>query len=150
MYKFSPRDQDHFLNIIKSHRNYKTIFKAKGYPGEDGVLVYKDPKALIRKCKAGLLWITEGNSDRHIHFLLDGIDSGAVANKSYDRDRKVISITGSELRWIYRKRYNQNVMKKIQFWDKGIPASPPWISSPFLWQRYNRVQGLNVKHPLSP
>jgi hypothetical protein len=117
--------------------------------------------AAKRKAKAGLDWITN-NTDRHIHFSLDGIDMVSVPAKSFAGvppaglardfpqgkapdglawDKKERSITGSELRWVYRHKDNPRVSAQIQFWNKtGItpsediqvaediwrPCSPPW------------------------
>lgn len=43
-----------------------------------------------------------------------------------ERSIKTKSITGSELRWIYRNREDAKVQKIIQFWYKDKPCCPPW------------------------
>src|SRR5262249_55867971 len=101
-----------------------------------------------RKCKAGLEYIIY-NTLYRIHFCLDGMHLKAAANKSYDGsnrgrpdnpvgktpstiawDEKVRSVTGAELRWVYRRRRDPMVSKKVQFWDKRggnwIQCPPPW------------------------
>lgn len=87
-----------------------------------------------RKCKGGLNWITR-NTVRRIHFLLDGLNLVAAARKNYDGSlggeadaprgkspngtgvyAKVRSITGAELRWVYRNRRDPAVIRGVQFW----------------------------------
>ncbi|CDG16852.1 hypothetical protein [Xenorhabdus doucetiae] len=88
-----------------------------------------------RKCKGGLSWISTGNSplvkDIHVHFILDNINMISLIQK---KDQK--SITGKELRWIFRNKNDPRVAAKIQFWDDGEPTSPPWISANGWWHRF--------------
>ncbi|MBS1203563.1 MAG: hypothetical protein H6R25_462 [Proteobacteria bacterium] len=135
-YKPVPRDQDLFRKAIKTHPRYANILNAGGRV-ENGWGKHP-PKAMSRKCKAGIFWITEKNTDRHIHFILDNINMKCVVNKNHECDITGRSVTGSELRWIYRNKHNPNVINKIQFWHKGIPVLPPWVTSPHLWSEYNR------------
>lgn len=89
-----------------------------------------------RKCKGGLNWITH-NTFRHIHFCLDGLDLVAAASKNYngagtadapigkaplgtDVYVKARSITGAELRWVYRNRNDPRVSGQIQFWKRKV------------------------------
>ncbi|WP_143354763.1 MULTISPECIES: hypothetical protein [unclassified Erwinia] len=114
-------DQRLFLKMIKKHPKYRCIRKAK----------YHKDVNVARKCKGGLLWVTSLQADRHIHFLLDGLDIHSVVHKNNVRDsndRQFKSITGSELRWIYRNRHNENVRNKIQFWRGFQAVCPPWAA----------------------
>ncbi|GAB2188811.1 hypothetical protein MAH1_04180 [Sessilibacter sp. MAH1] len=102
------------------------------------------------KSKFGMEW-TIRNGRGHIHFILDGIDMGAVVTKThcYQDDQQNIlaqdlprgkarrgvdkerTITHSELRWIYRNRGNPQVQNRVQFWrtnrnDNVVPCQAPW------------------------
>ncbi|MDC9582040.1 hypothetical protein PSI15_10760 [Xenorhabdus sp. PR6a] len=92
-----------------------------------------------RKCKGGLSWSGRSHSklvrDIHVHFILDGIDMERVAEKREDEK----SITGKELRWLFRHRYHLKVMQKIQFWNNGNPTCPPWEGSGcHIWNNYEK------------
>lgn len=98
-----------------------------------------------RKCKTGIDYICR-NASGTIHFCLDGLDIFAVAAKSYDgpgaRDNpkgkahdqawfeKSRSITGAEIRWVYRHRNDVAIRSRIQFWNREsgqwVPCPPPW------------------------
>jgi len=101
-----------------------------------------------RKCKAGLDYITH-HTQHHIHFCLDGLNMVQVANKNYDGkaggvaddpgkwggawNTKARSITGAELRWVYRNRFDPVVRARIQFWklsaNRWRQCPPPWEDS---------------------
>ena len=98
-----------------------------------------------RKCKAGLEYIVH-RTRHHIHFCLDGLNLEQAANKNYDGsaggvadtpgawtgqwNKKARSITGAELRWVYRNRLDPKVQERIQFWkvagSNWICCPPPW------------------------
>lgn len=100
-----------------------------------------------RKCKGGLNYIIS-NTQHHIHFCLDGLETtmedvpgksfkgiaGIVApdtpvgkaDASYTWLTKTRSITGAELRWVYRNRMRNDVQQKVQFWLNNAPCYPPW------------------------
>jgi hypothetical protein len=72
---------------------------------------------------------------------LDGIDLSVVVNKNFDgpnsdslpgAKKKNRSVTGSELRWVYRHRELKDIQKYIQFWFKFEPCCPPWVGLPSL------------------
>ncbi|GJI90802.1 hypothetical protein [Duganella hordei] len=110
------------------------------------------------KSKGGLLWATTV-ANKHVHFCLDGLVMDQVVGKSYPgrlgtgvgRDsppgtpahEKERSITGSELRWLYRWRRNPQVSSLIQFWrydsfhKKWVQCSPPWEWHNSVWATYN-------------
>jgi hypothetical protein len=105
-----------------------------------------------RKCKAGLEYITQ-HTEHHIHFCLDGMNMVQVANKNYDGkaggvadspgkwtgkwNEKARSITGAELRWVYRNRFNPRVQSRIQFWKL---AGSSWVACPPPWDDGDRTQ----------
>ncbi|MEY2700856.1 MAG: hypothetical protein RIQ52_1611 [Pseudomonadota bacterium] len=114
-----------------------------------------------RKCKAGLEYIISETSG-HIHFCLDGIDFRSVVEKNYagpgtkdeikyaagtpEEDKwkmKTRSITGAELRWVYRNRMLPAVSERVQFWYMNQAVIPPWeVGAPWthainqLWASY--------------
>lgn len=77
---------------------------------------------------------TEFDSFRSFFTMLakrDHGDSIDLSTLNYDSayDNSVIkhrSITGTELRWIYRNRHDANVQNAVQFWYEGQPCCPPW------------------------
>ena len=96
-----------------------------------------------RKCKTGIDYVCR-YTQAHIHFCLKGFDLVAAAGKSYNgagasdnpvgkaHDRawhqKTRSITGAEIRWVYRNRHDPSVANRVQFWDQvggGWNACPP-------------------------
>lgn len=92
------------------------------------------------KSKAGLNWAISTN--RHVHFILDGIVMKDVAEKSNKvgnpdspvgaaplgtlQSVKVRTITNAELRWIYRHKDHAETKLLVQFWLKNVPCCPPW------------------------
>lgn len=110
------------------------------------------------KSKGGLLWATSV-AHKHVHFCLDGLVMTDVVGKSYPGrgpsqigrdtpagtppDEKERSITGSELRWIYRNRRNPEVSALIQFWrydsfhKRWAQCTPPWEWHNSVWAAYN-------------
>lgn len=112
-----------FLDAIAIHKKYKTATNS----GDTN-------EAVRRKCKAGIEWGV--SQKKQIHFILDNLDLEAVVNKNYagknsDRaatstEAKNRSITGSELRWIYRNRHLAEVQAHVQFWAIEEKCLPPW------------------------
>ena len=94
-----------------------------------------------RKSKGGLYWATMVEN-KYVHFVLDGINMRAVVeknnvvgNRDYPADDeedepKNRSITGSELRWIFRSKSNAEVQERVQFWLGGMPCAAPWLMLP--------------------
>lgn len=151
----SPTNQSHwaklwpFFTEMQKHDKYKRYMDAllatgtmkegdiKATPAEEN-------KLLRAKSKFGILH-TIKNTNGHVHFVLDGLNMCETATKTYyemDQPRgksegaedKIRSITGSELRWIYRHRNAPRVQQRIQFWYRGngqnfLPVPPPWEDS---------------------
>lgn len=132
-----------YMNHIRSYHNDEEAFAqiASSIKAND---------AWRAKSKFGLEW-TIRNGRGHIHFILDGIDMGAVVTKTHcyqdDQHNNILAqdlprgkarrgvdkertITHSELRWIYRNRGNPQVQNRVQFWRTRnrdvIPCQAPW------------------------
>ncbi|WP_431689155.1 hypothetical protein [Hahella sp. NBU794] len=135
-----------FLGDIKQHDKYARYYdtlKAGTKHGDEAALKLgpEEENSILRaKSKFGIEWTIRKNRG-HIHFVLDGMNMAEVATKTYleldlpkgkaDSDLKIRSITGSELRWIYRNRNVKAVQDRVQFWFSGgksnfSPVSPPW------------------------
>ncbi|SHN16082.1 hypothetical protein SAMN05192549_10544 [Duganella sacchari] len=110
-----------FEKSLSAHNIYKSAIEGLSSGNEN----------TRRKCKGGLDWAVNGN--RTVHFLLDELDITAVVKKNNIRVGRSIysaekerSITGAELRWIYRNRNNPLVQNRVQFWLAFAPCLPPW------------------------
>ncbi|MBR7651966.1 hypothetical protein KCX83_06470 [Brucella oryzae] len=139
--RIMPTNQAEFSEFTSRHHKYHSILSSKFIRFEDRY-IYNDD-VLKRKCKSGLGWMVD--SKMTVHFILDGINMTEVVNKSNIQDKRgctsggstLRSITGAELRWIYRNRNDINVQRRVQFWNKGQPVSPPWFGvGKELWDQY--------------
>lgn len=125
----SKPDQKSFSEALGKHPKYNEALK--GISIDDA----EDNMRSRRKCKGGLYWASKIEG-KHVHFVLDGIDQAAVVNKNYSgrgqkdsqpgASEKIRSITGSELRWAYRNRTDENVKNSVQFWHGSVQVPPPW------------------------
>jgi hypothetical protein len=125
--KPNSKDELAFLESLGKHKKYKDAIEG---PEENAIIRAKD--------KGGLYWATLV-AGKHVHFVLDGIDLPAVVGKSFKgknsdsrpgAEKKNRSITGSELRWVYRNRAVKEVQDHIQFWFGGEQCGPPWVALP--------------------
>jgi hypothetical protein len=148
-----------FVKTMKEHIKYSEVFDfydehkdqrladdSNGESIPEEVKLARDAVAK-RKSKCGILYIVH-NTEFHIHFQLAGIKMKPLVRKTHSKDsfvqfggqewhEKGRSITGSELRWVFRHRFDLKVQNKLQFWcqdpeDRGqryIQCSPPWDSS---------------------
>ncbi|MCC8368355.1 hypothetical protein J8V57_19340 [Xenorhabdus sp. PB61.4] len=122
-----------YFNHLRLNEKYRSVTESEKYTDQ----------LLGRKSKGGLSWVTIGNDllnnqnnqltrDMHVHFILDGLEMESIVNKSGQfKD----SITGKELRWIFRNRQHPNVAARIQFWKNNCPTSAPWRLNP-IWRPY--------------
>jgi hypothetical protein len=135
-----------FIQALDNHPKYRS---ALDYDLTDNANWLNEPVRTAavakRRAKGGLDWITN-HTDRLIHFCLDGLDIAAVASKSFAGapptgigrdfprgkapadlawDKKERSITGAELRWIYRNKDNPRVSAQTQFWKRTPKGSTP-------------------------
>ncbi|MEA5626571.1 hypothetical protein [Nostoc sp. UHCC 0251] len=100
-----------------------------------------------KSSKAGLEYTTK-EKQNNVHFVLDGLNQKAVVNKldhkTMGSEQKINpktgdsqqSITASELRSLYRKQGDQDMMKNTQFWEAGQKVDAPWKTNPALWANY--------------
>lgn len=133
-------EETRFLDSLKQHEKYKSVV----VPDDSKSTEKKEESnsALRRKSKGGLHWATFVEQ-KHVHFVLDSLDIKAVITKSYSGkenadkpkgassglptdSKKNRSITGSELRWIYRNRDKSPVKEHIHFWLDEKHCSAPW------------------------
>lgn len=140
---------DEFAEMLLNHPKYKCALD-ENKVGIEGNAEWR------AKSKGGLLWATTV-AKKHVHFCLEGLVMEEVVNKNYPgragtavgRDRpaapgqlKERSITGAELRWIYRWRNNPDVKAYIQFWKydsfhkKYKQVLPPWEWHNSVWANY--------------
>ncbi|END1270290.1 type III secretion protein GogB, partial [Escherichia coli] len=112
-----------FKQHLKSHNNYNVTMA--------DLSVYNRDKLWAKTSKAGLEFQTL-TRNKTVIFCADEIINSLklIANKS---DGYGQSITASELRWIYRNKDNDQIMKNIKFYLRGkeIPAekilgAPEW------------------------
>lgn len=124
-----PADHSSFQAFIEAHPKYASILTAD--PDNDDL----ENENLRRKCKAGLEWALLAG--KKVHFVLDDMDLDAVILKNFKGKNsdskpgakiKNRSITGSELRWIYRNRNRAAVKENLIFWSQGKPVPAPWDS----------------------
>ncbi|WP_353739733.1 RHS repeat-associated core domain-containing protein, partial [Yersinia rochesterensis] len=120
----SKLDKDNsFQSFLENHEKYKSALYAKGN-NED----------VRRKSKGGIEWGISNN--KRVHFVLDDLDILSVIKKNYqgkNSDKglstdkhKNRSITGSELRWVYRNKNNPLVRDNVIFWAAGKEVAAPW------------------------
>ncbi|QDQ25273.1 hypothetical protein FNU76_02290 [Chitinimonas arctica] len=88
-------------------------------------------EAVRRKCKGGIKFGIE--CGKNIHFVLDGLEYREVCEKSGFRNNGIDvdegisrSVTGAELRWVYRNKITQGVLGQVQFWFNGNRCQAPW------------------------
>lgn len=122
-----PDDWQAFKAIVEQHPKYSSILQ----PDSDKDSL--ENEQLRRKCKAGLEWAISTGKD--VHFVLDDLNLDAVIRKNYKGKNsdtkskgaiKNRSITGSELRWLYRNRKTDGVKQHVFFWSEGKPVPAPW------------------------
>lgn len=126
-----------FINSILSNNKHKEILDDHDL-GYKNYIFYPEDKYLSKKSKSGLNWSKEiGNK---VHYILDDINFDSVVDKDdlYHNHygENIVSITNSELRWLYRNRTDPDTQKSVQFWKDGRPANAPWADDPETWRRY--------------
>lgn len=85
-------------------------------------------KGFSRTSKSALATLTGPHSTAVVHFALDGVDMLAVIGKS----RK--SVTGSELRWLYRNR--AQLAGRVVFYQGQRRVDAPWDTHAATWKSY--------------
>ncbi|OTA21274.1 T3SS effector EspK [Xenorhabdus beddingii] len=137
-----PLMQRSFEEATRNHPKYSAILdpKINYYVDSKKQRVMYHPKVVNRKCKAGLFWMSHSSSNACIHFILDSINMEHVVIKYYEKQTDIkYSVTGSELRWIYRNRRDLKVQASVQFWRNKEPVSAPWEEGEYveLWRQYH-------------
>lgn len=91
----------------------------------------------------------DGNHHSFKSFIAEIVDRNnhsvnmATLNYNLEYDNSIIknrAMTGAELRWIYRNRFNDSVQSVIQFWYAGNPCCPPWEAE------FDHVSGDSLSH----
>jgi hypothetical protein len=116
-----------YLDALQNHPKYHTAYNVTT-PGNvqqpDGNKVFR------AKSKEGLNYCIANH--QHLHFVLDGLDLAEVMGKSRQGEfknsatDKVRTVTGAELRWLYRNRLSPDTQEYVQFWIDGQQCCPPW------------------------
>jgi hypothetical protein len=130
-----PPDQKAYTEYLKTHPRYSRINRIYRHRRND-----ETPEDFRTKCKAGLAWTTDPTrTNSAIHFILDELNMQEVIEKRENNfyTPPIRSITGSELRWIFRNRHMPLVQKTIQFWLHGQMVIPPWEYDRNAWRAYN-------------
>lgn len=124
-----------YLDSLERHPKYHAVYSggsaSPGTPKSNAQFRLKSKNALNHYVEAGI----------GVHFILDGLNLDEVVNKNFkvpgkpqspnnefkhSATDKIRTVTGAELRWIYRNRDRPDVQKFVQFWLKGNPCPPPW------------------------
>ncbi len=85
-------------------------------------------KVISRSSKSALATLTSPQSRAVVHFALEGVDMEAVIRKT----RR--SVTGSELRWLYRHR--QHLAGRVIFYQGQQRVDAPWDTHASAWKTY--------------
>ncbi|MCM2360537.1 RHS repeat-associated core domain-containing protein [Pseudomonas sp. SR18] len=85
-------------------------------------------KVISRSSKSALATLTSPQSRAVVHFALEGVDMEAVIRKT----RR--SVTGSELRWLYRHR--QQLAGRVIFYRGQQRVDAPWDTRASAWKAY--------------
>ena len=85
-------------------------------------------KLVSRASKSALKTLTDPQSIRQVHFALDHLNINDVIEKSE------FSVTGSELRWLYRHR--SQLAGRVTFYQNQQRVDAPWESNASAWRRY--------------
>ncbi len=120
---------DHSLGVKQVYKNWKSSLKNPKKPTESEIRNFDSYLWWKRCSKSGLAMVAEqSESQRKIHFILDGVDYESVTNKTSS------SITSSELRYVYR-HYDQ-LENKVLFYKNQQVVQAPWLASPAMWDSY--------------
>jgi insecticidal toxin complex protein TccC len=89
----------------------------------------------------GIEIVAQGNNKLHYH--LDGINIAAITKK-YQFEGN--SISASELRYLFRKRYHNALPFNVIFYKNNSEVSAPWIDSETaaLWEDYRPKSMLSI------
>lgn len=86
------------------------------------------------KCKAGIGFVIDQGF--RVHFVMDSLynENGmeAIARKESNQPWH----TGSELRYVFRKRKDVRTIEQVLFYVDGEQVEAPWIHFPEIWKKY--------------
>lgn len=89
-----------------------------------------------RACKGGIEYTTRNGND--IYFVLDELDiEWAIRDVIFPSPLMGKSITGREIRWVYRNRENPEVKDHVKFVRDNEIVSTPWETDKKPWQVYD-------------
>lgn len=98
--------------------------------------------AIRRACKFGIEYVVQVKGTGRIHFVLDKISMKDVIQKATfkgsGRSEKVVPITTSELRSIYRNWHRPEFRDGIIFYVDRSEVPAPWVSDKKLWSEYGQ------------
>ncbi|EFA6052077.1 type III secretion system effector EspK [Escherichia coli] len=126
-----------FKQHLKNHNNYNVTMA--------DLSVYNRDKLWAKTSKAGLEFQTL-TRNKTVIFCADELVNSLklIANKS---DGYGQSITASELRWIYRNKDNDQIMKNIKFYLRGKEIPAEKILGAPEWKDYNpKYSGATYKY----
>ena len=116
-----------YLDALQNHPRYQVMYN-NATPGK---LDEPSGSAAFRaKSKEGLVYCILNGI--HLHFTLDGLNLSEVMGKNRtgefknDPVDKVRTVTGAELRWIYRYKDDLQTQAYVQFWINNTKCCPPW------------------------
>lgn len=131
---FRREQNSAYLESLENHPKYQLAYNRDKTPGSTG------SNAQFRlKSKAGLNFCISSNIP--VHFILDELKLKQIIEKNFTDPKKlwspnnefknsdadkIRSVTGAELRWIYRNRDRPETQECVQFWFKGTQCCPPW------------------------
>lgn len=128
-----------YSNFLRKHKRYSFentfIEYGEGHYSQNETEVRTTlSKYMTRASKAGLEMYINSTGNGQVHFILDNINLDDVVLKRVRQDTGLPSITGSELRYLYRHR---TLNRKVHFYLNGGETCAPWVSNPALWKKYN-------------
>ena len=139
--------------VFKDTREMRFRLEKEGYDPESpffpeerkaeiALAMSRQYKMVRMACKNGLLHFARNYAIKHrsvVHFILDGIDTDAVANKVKQKGhlgRDATPISFSELRMCYRNW--DSFSQCVWFYRNKEYCVPPWVENRALWETYQR------------
>lgn len=131
-----------YSDFLKKHERYSFentfVEYGEGHYSRNGTVVRTTlSKYMTRASKAGLEMFIDSTGNGQVHFILDNINLDDVVLKLVRPDTGLPSVTGSELRYLYRQRNHRSLHKKVHFYLNGKETCAPWVRNPALWKKYN-------------
>jgi hypothetical protein len=119
------QEEDDFIDSLRGNIKNNVLLSLKEEDHKNEHLIF------TRKCKAGIRWAAY--SEVAVHFILDELNMKDIVLKAREyftsgpkQGQRKGGVTASELRWIYRNRFDPRIISSVQFWLNGDPVPPPW------------------------